>query len=312
MRLMARKRADSVLDLVGQTPLVRLKSFEQPGGAKLWAKVEMANPGGSVKDRIALGMLAEAERKGRLKPGQGTVVEPTSGNTGVGLAMVCAVKGWRCVLVMPEGLPERRIALLRAYGAEIELTPFELGMTGAIERAESLLKQNPAWFMPMQFSNRDNPAVHRKTTGPEIYKALDGLVHAFVAGVGTGGTLTGVGEFLRRKSKSVKLVAVEPALSPVLSGGQAGAHRIVGIGAGFVPPVLDQGIIDRIITVSDADAAAAARALARQEGLLAGVSSGANVHAAALVAAAEKPGRNVVTVLCDRGELYVDERGYIA
>lgn len=309
---MARKRGDSVLDLVGQTPLVRLKSFERAGGARLWAKVEMANPGGSVKDRIALGMLAEAERKGALKPGTGTVVEPTSGNTGVGLAMVCAVKGWRCVLVMPEGLPERRIALLKAYGAEIELTPFELGMTGAIERAESLVQSNVGWFMPMQFSNRDNPAVHRRTTGPEIYKALDGLVHAFVAGVGTGGTLTGVGDFLRRKSRAVKLVAVEPALSPVLSGGQPGAHRIVGIGAGFVPPVLDPGLVDRIITVSDGDAAAAARALARREGLLAGLSSGANVHAAALVAAAEKPGRNVVTVLCDRGELYVDEKGYIA
>ncbi|HXB97376.1 MAG TPA: cysteine synthase A [bacterium] len=309
---MARKRAESVLDLIGQTPLVRLKSFEKAGGARIWAKVEMANPGGSVKDRVALGMLAEAERMGRLKPGSGTVVEPTSGNTGVGLALVCAVKGWRCVLVMPEGLPERRIALLKAYGAEIELTRFELGMTGAIERAEALLKQNPDWIMPMQFSNRDNPATHRKTTGPEIYKALDGAVHAFVAAVGTGGTITGVGEFLRRKNKAVKIVAVEPALSPVLSGGQPGAHRIVGIGAGFVPTVLDRSLLDRVITVSDDDAASTARLLARREGLLAGVSSGANVFAAAQVAAAEKPGRNVVTVLCDRGELYVDDKGYIA
>jgi cysteine synthase A len=309
---MARKRSESVLELIGLTPLVRLKTFEKPGGARLWAKVEMANPGGSVKDRIALGMLQEAERKKRLTPGSGTVVEPTSGNTGVGLAMVCAVKGWRCVLVMPEGLPERRIALLRAYGADIELTPFELGMSGAIERAETLLKQNPSWFMPMQFSNRENPAMHRKTTGPEIYKALEGQVQAFVSGVGTGGTLTGVAEFLRRKNRAVKIVAVEPALSPVLSGGQPGAHRILGIGAGFVPPVLDQRLIDRVITVSDEDAAACARALARQEGLLAGVSSGANVFAAAQVAPGEKPGKNVVTVLCDRGELYVDERGYIA
>ena len=308
---MARKRAESVLDLIGQTPLVRLKSFEK-GGAKLWAKVEMANPGGSVKDRIALSMLLEAERKGRLKQGSGTVVEPTSGNTGVGLALVCAVKGWRCVLVMPEGLPERRIFLLRAYGAEIELTPFELGMTGAIGRAEALLKQNPGWFMPMQFSNRENPAMHRKTTGPEIHKALEGQVHAFVAGVGTGGTLTGVAEFLRRKSKAVKVVAVEPASSPVISGGQPGPHRILGIGAGFVPPVFDRALVDRVVTVSDEDAAATARALARQEGLLCGVSSGANVFAAAQVAAAEKAGRNVVTVLCDRGELYVDESGYIA
>ncbi|HTB22377.1 MAG TPA: cysteine synthase A [bacterium] len=308
---MARKRAESVLDLIGRTPLVRLKSFEKAGGARLWAKVEMANPGGSVKDRIALGMLKEAERKGRLKPGAGTVVEPTSGNTGVGLALVAAVKGWRCVLVMPEGLPERRIALLKAYGAEIELTPFELGMSGAIERAEALLKANPSWFMPMQFSNRENPAMHRTTTGPEIYKALDGQVHAFVAAVGTGGTLTGVAEFLRRKSKSVKVVAVEPSASPVLSGGQPGAHRILGIGAGFVPPVLNLKLVDRIMTVADAEAAATASALARREGLLAGLSSGANVFAAAQVAAAEKPGRNVVTVLCDRGELYVDERGAI-
>jgi cysteine synthase A len=309
---MARKRAESVLDLVGQTPLVRLKSFERPGHARLWAKVEMANPGGSVKDRIALGMLAEAERQGRLKPGEGTVVEPTSGNTGVGLALVCAVKRWRCVLVAPEGLPERRLALLKAYGAEVELTRFELGMTGAIERAEALLKQNPGWFMPMQFSNRENPAMHRKTTGPEIFKALDGQVQAFVAGVGTGGTLTGVGEFLRRRLKSVQLVAVEPSASPVLSGGQAGGHRILGIGAGFVPAVLDRRLIDRVIQVADADAAATARALARREGLLAGISAGANVYAAAAVAGAEKSGRNVVTVLCDRGELYVDEQGYIA
>jgi len=308
---MARKRADSVLDLVGRTPLVRLKSFEKAGAGRLWAKVEMANPGGSVKDRIAQGMLKEAERKGLLKAGVGTVVEPTSGNTGVGLAMVCAVKGWRCVLVMPEGLPQRRVALLKAYGAEIEFSPFELGMTGAIERAETLLKKNPGWVMPMQFSNRENPAVHRKTTGPEIYKALDGQVHAFVAGVGTGGTLTGVAEFLRRKSKAVKIVAVEPADSPVLSGGQPGPHRILGIGAGFIPPVLNLKWVDRICAVQDSEAIETARLLARREGLLCGLSSGANVFAASQVAAAEKSGRNVVTVLCDRGELYLDENGSI-
>jgi cysteine synthase A len=308
---MSRKRAESVLDLIGQTPLVRLKSFERPGGARIWAKVEMGNPGGSVKDRIALGMLREAERKGRLKPGAGTVVEPTSGNTGVGLAMVCAVKGWRCVLVAPEGLPERRIAFLKAYGAELILTPAEQGMTGAIEKAENLLKENPGWIMPMQFSNRDNPATHRKTTGPEIFKALDGQVHAFVAGVGTGGTLTGTGDFLKRRLKSVKIIAVEPESSAVLSGGQPGPHRILGIGAGFIPPVLDRELLDRVITVADADAVATTRALALREGLLCGVSSGANVFAAAQVAAAEKTGRNVVTVLCDRGELYMDDRGRI-
>jgi cysteine synthase A len=213
---------------------------------------------------------------------------------------------------MPEGLPERRIALLKAYGAEIVTTRFELGMTGAIEKAEALLKANPTWIMPAQFSNRDNPATHRKTTGPEIWKALDGQVHAFVAAVGTGGTFTGVGEFLRRRNRQVQLVAVEPAGSPVLSGGQAGGHRILGIGAGFVPPVLDRRLVDRVIKVADADAAATARALARREGLLAGLSAGANVYAAAAVAGAEKAGRNVVTVLCDRGELYLDEQGYLA
>ncbi len=308
---MARKRAESVLELVGRTPLVRLRSFERPGGARLWAKVEMANPGGSVKDRIALAMLKEAERKGRLKPGKGVVVEPTSGNTGVGLAVVCAVRGWRCVLVMPEGQPQRRIGLLKAYGAEIESTPFELGMPGAIERAEALVKSNPGWFMPMQFGNRENPAAHRRTTGPEIFKALDGQVHAFVAGVGTGGTLTGVAEFLKRKAKGARIVAVEPALSPVLSGGQPGAHRIHGLGAGFVPPVLDLRLVDSVVAVADADAVEAARNLARREGLLCGISSGANVRVASEVAAAERPGRNVVTVLCDRGELYLGDDGVL-
>lgn len=308
---MARKRADSVLELIGQTPLVRLKSFEQ-GGAEVWAKVEFANPGGSVKDRIALSMLEGAEKRGLLKPGQGGVVEPTSGNTGVGLAMICAVKGWRCTLVMPEGLPPRRMGLLKAYGAEIELSPFELGMSGAIERAEALLRQHPDWVMPMQFANQDNPAAHRQGTGPEIWKALDGEVHAFVAGVGTGGTLTGVGQFLRRKQPSVRLVAVEPELSAVLSGQPAGAHRIFGIGAGFVPAVLDRELIDEIVQVSDAKALEGAGQLAKREGLLAGVSAGANAVAAAQVAAQLPAGQRVVTILCDGGGLYLDEQGGLA
>jgi cysteine synthase A len=307
----ALRRAESVLDLVGQTPIVRLRSFER-GGAQVWAKVEFANPGGSVKDRIALSMLKAAEKRGHLKPGQGTVVEPTSGNTGVGLAMVCAVKGWRCVLVMPEGLPARRVAMLKAYGAEIELTPFELGMSGAIERAEALLREHPDWVMPMQFANQDNPAAHRQSTGPEIWKALDGQVDAFVAGVGTGGTLTGVGQYLRRKAPQVKLIAVEPALSPVLSGGAAGAHRIFGIGAGFVPPVLDKDLIDRILAVTDAQAEQGAVQLARKEGLLAGISAGANAFAAAEVAAALAPSAKVATVLCDGGALYLDDQGGFA
>ena len=305
---MALRRADSVLDLIGQTPIVRLQSFER-GGAQVWAKVEFANPGGSVKDRIAQSMLAAAEKRGRLKEGEGTVVEPTSGNTGVGLAMICAVKGWRCVLVMPEGLPSRRLAVLKAYGAEIELTPFELGMSGAIERAEELLRQNPGWLMPMQFANPDNPAAHRQGTGPEIWKAMDGRVDAFVAGVGTGGTLTGVGQYLRRKQPACKLIAVEPALSPVLAGGSAGAHRIFGIGAGFVPPVLDRDLIDRVLPVSDAQAEEAAQRLARKEGLLSGTSAGANAFAAAEVAATLGPEARVVTILCDGGGLYLDEQG---
>jgi cysteine synthase A len=308
---MALRRAESVLDLIGQTPIVRLRSFER-GGAQVWAKLEWANPGGSVKDRIALEMLSSAQKRGRLKPGQGAIVEPTSGNTGVGLAMLCAVRGWRCVLVMPEGLPERRIAVLRAYGAEIELTPFELGMSGAIERAEALLREHPDWTMPMQFANQDNPAAHRKTTGPEIWKALDGQVDAFVAGVGTGGTLTGVGQYLKRKRPSVQLVAVEPASSPVLSGGAPGAHRIFGIGAGFVPPVLDRDLIDKVMTVTDRQADEAAAQLARRDGLLAGVSAGANAFAAGELAAALPPSAIVATVLCDGGSLYLDGQGGFA
>lgn len=306
---MALRAAQSVLELIGQTPLLRLQSFERKGKAQLWAKVEQFNPGGSVKDRIALNMLAEAERRGQLKAGKGVVVEPTSGNTGVGLALVCAVKGWRCVLVMPEGLPPRRYALLKAYGAELHLTPFEHGMTGAIEAAEALLGSNKGWFMPMQFSNRDNPAMHRKTTAVEILRALKGNVAAFVAAVGTGGTLTGVAELLKRKCPGVRIVAVEPAGSAVLSGQAAGPHGIPGIGAGFVPRVLDRSLVDEVRTVKDAEARFTARLLARREGLLSGLSAGANVFVAAALAATLPASKNVVTVLCDRGELYLDDDG---
>ena len=309
---MALRTAQSVLELVGQTPLVRLKSFEAKGHAQLWAKAEPLNPGGSVKDRIALNMLLQAERRGLLKPGKGTVVEPTSGNTGVGLAMVCAVKGWRCVLVMPEGLPPRRYALLKAYGAEVRLTPFELGMTGAIDKAEALLRSIKGAFMPMQFSNRDNPAMHRRTTAVEILRGLKGKVDAFVAAVGTGGTLTGVAEALKRRNPGVRIVAVEPERSPVLSGGPAGAHGIPGIGAGFVPGVLDRSLIDQVVLVSDANARAASLALARREGLLVGLSSGANVHVAAALAKGMKKGAHVATILADRGELYLDDEGGFA
>jgi cysteine synthase A len=298
--------------LVGQTPLLRLKS--EPGSARIYAKFELSNPAGSVKDRIALNMILDAESRGLLKEGSpgACVVEPTSGNTGVGLAMVCAVRSYRCVLVMPEGLPARRYALPKAYGAELVLTPFELGMKGAVDKAQELLAANPGWFCPMQFNNRANPAMHRKTTGQEILKALasKGGVDALVAAVGTGGTLTGLAEALKRKYPKLKVVAVEPASSAVLSGGPAGPHKIQGIGAGFVPAVLNLKLVDQVITVTDKDALESAAALARQEGILAGISSGANAWAARKVAASLGKGKNVVTVLCDRGEAYLDEEGH--
>ena len=306
---MAVKVVDNVLGLIGATPLVRLKSQESAGGARIYGKFELGNPGGSVKDRIALNMLAEAEARGLLKPGSGTVVEPTSGNTGVGLALVCAVKGWRCVLLTPEGLPLRRLAMLKAYGAEIRQTPFELGMKGAVDAVQAIILENPSWFSPMQFSNRANPAIHRKTTAVEILKALKGAVDAFVAGVGTGGTLTGVAEVLKKKRPSTLVVAVEPEASCVLSGGAAGPHRIQGIGAGFVPAVLNMKAVDEIMKVKDREAFATARELARREGLLAGISAGANVWAAKKIAARLGKNKNVVTVLCDRGELYLNEEG---
>jgi len=301
---------DNVLGLIGQTPLVRLKSLETKGCGRVYGKFELANPGGSVKDRIALNMLNEAEVRGQLKAGEaGTVIEPTSGNTGVGLAMVCAVKGWKCILITPEGLPLRRLAMLKAFGAEVRQTPFELGMKGAVDEVSRSLAQHPGWFSPMQFSNRANPAMHRKTTAQEILRALKGAVDGFVAGVGTGGTVTGVGEVLKKKSPSVKIVAVEPEGSAVLSGGQAGAHRIQGIGAGFVPAVLNLKIVDEIVTVKDSDAIATARSLARKEGLLVGISAGANAWAASRLAASMTKSKNVVTILCDRGEIYLNDEG---
>jgi cysteine synthase A len=307
----AARVVDNVLGLIGSTPLVRLSGREKAGGARIYAKFEPANPGGSVKDRIALAMLDDAEARGLLKEGSGVVIEPTSGNTGIGLAMVCAVKRWRCVLVAPEGLPPRRLAVLKAYGAELRQTPFELGMKGAVDEAMRLASENPGWFSPMQFSSRANVAIHKKTTAREIFKALKGAVDVFVAGVGTGGTLSGVGEYLRKKRPSVRIVAVEPARSPVLSGGAPGAHAIQGIGAGFVPAIFDPGSVDEIISVEDEDALQSARDLARQDGLLVGISAGANVWAAAKLAAGLGKNKNVVTVLCDRGEPYLDPEGML-
>jgi cysteine synthase len=295
---------DSVLDLIGGTPMVRLHKLPRPGGAAVVAKVESRNPGGSVKDRIALAMIEDAERTGALKPG-GTIVEPTSGNTGIGLAMVSAVKGYRLILTMPEDMSVERQRLLARFGAEIHLTPAIEGMTGAVFAAEELVREHPGFFMPQQFQNPANPAIHRRTTALEILSAVAGRLDAFVAGVGTGGTITGVGEVLKEKIPDVLVIAVEPAKSPVLGGGQPRPHGIQGIGASFVPGVLNRAIIDRIVAVKDEDATAWARRLTREEGLLAGISAGAAVWAACEVAAGMSPEQLVVTVLPDTGERYL-------
>ena len=297
--------ADSVLDLIGRTPVVRLNRLPNPGGAVVVAKVESLNPGGSVKDRIALAMVEDAERRGILKPG-GTIVEPTSGNTGIGLALAAAVKGYRLILTMPDDMSVERQRLMARLGAEIHLTPAIEGMTGAVFAAQELVREHPDYFMPQQFQNPANPEAHRRGTALEILEVLGGRrLDVFVAGVGTGGTLTGVGEVLKDKIPGLRVVAVEPARSPVLSGGRARPHAIQGIGASFVPGVLNRDIIDEIITVRDEDAIAWSRRLAREEGLLVGISAGAAVFAACAVAAALTPDQLVMTVLPDTGERYL-------
>ncbi|MEX2146966.1 MAG: cysteine synthase A [Candidatus Rokuibacteriota bacterium] len=298
------KIADSVLDLIGSTPLVRLRRLPRAGGAAVLAKVESRNPGGSVKDRIGAAMVEAAERSGALKPG-GTIVEPTTGNTGIGLALVSAVKGYRLIITMPEDMSVERQRLFARFGAEIHLTPAIEGMTGAVFAAQELLREHPEYFMPQQFLNPANPEIHRRTTALEILDAVDGKVDAFVAGVGTGGTLTGVGEVLKDKVPGVRVIAVEPAKSPVLSGGHARPHGIQGIGASFVPGVLNRDIIDEIILVRDEDATLFSRRLTREEGLLVGISAGAAVFAACEVAARMSAGQVVVTVLPDTGERYL-------
>lgn len=293
----------SILDLIGSTPVVRLRNLPGKNDAEVWGKLESFNPGGSVKDRICLSMIEAAEREQKLKPGA-TIVEPTSGNTGIGLALVAAVKGYRLILTMPDTMSEERRSLLTAYGASLILTPDTKGMGGAIRKAEELLLEHPDYFMPQQFNNPANPEIHRRTTAVELltqFKRID----SFVAGVGTGGTITGVGEVLKDKMSGVKVYAVEPAASPVISGGEPGYHKIQGIGAGFIPSVLNTQIYDEVITVTDDDAALFTRRLALEEGILVGISSGAACCAALKVARESGKGHVVVTIFADKGEHYL-------
>ena len=294
---------ESVLDLVGNTPMIELTHVTGTDGARVWGKAEHCNPGGSVKDRICLSMIEEAERLGRIKPGD-TIVEPTSGNTGIGLALACAVKGYHLVLTMPESMSLERRALLEAYGAEIVLTQAERVMHGAIEAAQEIVASRGA-FMPMQFDNPANPDAHAQTTAQEIMAAFgDEPIDAFVAAVGTGGTISGVGRVLKQHYPKIRIVAVEPKSSPVLSGGEAGPTKIQGIGAGFVPGNFDRSTVDEIRLVSDRDAHATKQKLALSAGLLVGISAGANVSVATELASELGPGRQIVTVLCDTGERY--------
>lgn len=293
---------NSVIDLIGKTPLVKLNRLTGENDADVYLKLEFFNPGSSVKDRIALAMIEAAEKAGKLQEGS-TLIEPTSGNTGIGLAMVAAAKGYKAVLVMPDTMSLERRNLLRAYGAELVLTPGAEGMKGAIGKAEQLSEEN-GWFLPQQFNNEANPEVHRLTTGPEIADALD-QVDAFIAGIGTGGTITGAGSVLKERFPEVKIIAVEPEDSAVLSGGKPGPHKIQGIGAGFVPKVLDTAVYDEIIQISNDDAYATARDAARKEGILGGVSSGAAISAALQTAKKLGKGKTVVAILPSNGERYL-------
>lgn len=300
--------ANNIFELIGQTPVVRLNKLPEEGSAEVWVKLEYFNPGGSVKDRIGLSMIEAAEKAGKLKEGS-VIVEPTSGNTGVGLAMVAAAKGYKLILVMPETMSVERRSLFKIFGADFVLTPGHEGMKGAVKRAQELVAENPNYFMPQQFENPANPEAHRKTTALEILEQM-GDLDAFVAGVGSGGTLTGVGEVLKEKNPAVQVIAVEPDASPVLSGGTPAPHKIQGIGAGFVPAVLNQKVYNEVIRVTNDDAFKTARRLAAEEGILAGISSGAAVFAALQVAKRLGRGKKVLVVAPDTGERYISSELY--
>jgi cysteine synthase A len=300
--------ANSITELIGDTPAVKLNRIVDEDSADVYVKLEFMNPGSSVKDRIALAMIEAAEKEGKLKPGD-TIIEPTSGNTGIGLAMVAAAKGYKAILVMPDTMSLERRNLLRAYGAELVLTPGSEGMRGAIRKAEELVSEH-GYFMPQQFKNEANPEIHRLTTGREIVEQMGDQLDAFVAGIGTGGTITGAGEVLREAYPNIKIYAVEPADSPVLSGGKPGPHKIQGIGAGFVPDILDTNIYDEVITVKTEEAFEAARRAAREEGILGGISSGAAIHAALKVAKQLGKGKKVLAIIPSNGERYLSTALY--
>lgn len=302
----------SVEELIGGTPLLALERYGKDMSAKIFGKLEYLNPAGSSKDRVAKEMIDEAERSGKLRAGA-TIIEATSGNTGIGLAAIAAARGYRIIIIMPDTMSEERKILMKAYGAELVLTDGAKGMKGCIEKQEELARSIPNSFIPAQFENPSNPEAHRKTTGPEIWNDLDGKVDIFVAGIGTGGTITGVGEYLKEKDPNVKVVAVEPASSPLLSKGVAGAHKLQGIGANFVPSILDRDVYDEIIAIENDDAYQAGRDFAKAEGILVGISSGAALHAAKMLAQRpENAGKNIVVLLPDTGDRYLSTPGYFA
>ena len=308
-----KKIANSLIELIGNTPLLRLNNFnkEYAPNANIIAKLEYFNPAGSVKDRIGKALIEDAEAKGLLKPGS-TIIEPTSGNTGIGIASVAAAKGYNAILTMPETMSIERRNLLKAYGAQVVLTDGTKGMQGAIDKAEELAKEVPNSFIPGQFVNEANPKAHFTTTGPEIWNDTEGNVDIFIAGIGTGGTITGIGKFLKTKNANIKIIAVEPASSPILSGGKSGPHKIQGIGAGFIPKVLDTNIYDEILTIENENAFATVKALAKKEGILVGISSGAALFAATKIAnLPENSGKTIVVLLPETGERYLSTPGFV-